>query len=91
MAKKTNIFREILTGSGNKLSSKRVFGGLSMLTALGCTLYLVLNEGGTDTVENLLMTIFISSISLLGLPSVTGIWKDTKINTNVKEEKEDEE
>ena len=43
---------------------------------------LVLKDGSNNVVENLLMTIFITSVSLLGLPAVTGIWKNSSITTN---------
>lgn len=83
--KNYNIFREIFSGTNGKLSAKRVFGGISMLTALGCTVYLVVKDGSNNVVENLLMTIFISSISLLGLPAVTGIWNGGSKMTTTKE------
>ena len=79
---KKNILREIFSGANGKLSAKRVIGGLAMFVALGCTIYLVIRDGSNDVVENLLMTIFITSVSLLGLPAVTGIWGKNSINVN---------
>lgn len=77
---KVNVIREIFSGANGKLSSKRVIGGIAMAVALGCTIYLVIRDGSNSVVENLLMTIFITSMSLLGLPAVTGIWGNSKIN-----------
>ena len=72
--------REIFSeGSTGKLSSKRVIGGIAMAVVLGCTTYLVIRDGSTDVVEDLLMTIFITSASLLGLPAIAGAWGKAKI------------
>lgn len=78
--KKQNILREIFSGANGKLSAKRVLGGVAMTVALLCTSWLVYKDGSNDVVENLLMTIFITSVSLLGLPAVTGVWNNSKIN-----------
>ena len=75
----SKILREIFSGANGKLSAKRVIGGIAMAVALTCTTILVFRDGSNDVVENLLMTIFITSVSLLGLPAVTGIWKNSKI------------
>jgi hypothetical protein len=48
-------------------------------------MWLVWSEGGTQVVENLLQTLMIMSAALLGISSVTGIWKKggkTEIKTN---------
>lgn len=72
--------REIFSEeSSGKLSSKRIIGGIAMAVVLGCTTYLVIRDGSTDVVENLLMTIFITSASLLGLPAITGAWGKSKL------------
>ena len=85
----SKILREIFSGVNGKLSAKRVIGGIAMAVALTCTVILVFRDGSNDVVENLLMTIFITSVSLLGLPAVTGIWKNSKIE--VGESRHDEE
>lgn len=86
---KKNVFREIFSGANGKLSAKRVIGGFAMIVALGCTTYLVISDGSNTVVENLLMTIFITSVSLLGLPAVTGVWGSSKINVGKQEEIEE--
>lgn len=80
------ILREIFSGANGKLSAKRVIGGIAMTVALACTTILVFRDGSNNVVENLLMTIFITSVSLLGLPAVTGIWGSSKVQTEHKEE-----
>lgn len=72
--------REIFSeGSTGKLSSKRVIGGIAMAVVLACTIYLVIRDGSTDVVEDLLMTIFITGASLLGLPAIAGAWGKSKV------------
>jgi hypothetical protein len=81
MAKFKQVMREIFSeGSTGMLSSKRVIGGISMAVVLACTTYLVIRDGSTDVVENLLMTIFITSASLLGLPAIAGAWGKSKLS-----------
>ena len=81
MATFKQIMREIFSdGSTGVLSSKRVIGGISMAVVLICTCYLVIRDGSTDVVENLLMTIFITSASLLGLPAIASAWGKAKVH-----------
>ena len=81
MATFKQILREIFSdGSTGVLSSKRVIGGISMAVVLICTCYLVIRDGSTDVVEDLLMTIFITSASLLGLPAIAGAWGKAKVH-----------
>lgn len=82
----SKILREIFSGANGKLSAKRVIGGIAMAVALGCTIYLVVRDGSNTVVENLLMTIFITSVSLLGLPAITSVWGNSKINVGKTEE-----
>lgn len=86
---KKNILREIFSGANGKLSAKRVIGGIAMAVALGCTIALVIRDGSNNVVENLLMTIFITSVSLLGLPAITSVWGNSKIQ--MAEQKESTE
>lgn len=85
------ILREIFSGANGKLSAKRVIGGFAMLVALTCTTILVFRDGSNTVVENLLMTIFITSVSLLGLPAITGIWGNSKVNVSNSKPEETEE
>lgn len=85
------ILREIFSGANGKLSAKRVIGGFAMFVALVCTTILVFRDGSNTVVENLLMTIFITSVSLLGLPAVTGIWGNNKVNVGNPSSGETEE
>lgn len=82
---------EIFSGANGKLSAKRVIGGIAMAIALGCTIYLVIRDGSNSVVENLLMTIFITSVSLLGLPAVTSVWGNSKLSVGKQIEEEPEQ
>lgn len=72
---KTNNFKEIISGENGKLSSKRIMGTVVLVMCLICTSWLVYKEGGTQVVENLLQTLMIMAAALLGISSVTSIWK----------------
>jgi hypothetical protein len=83
--KPTNKFREMVSGENGIISSKRVMGVVVLTICMICTMWLVWSEGGTQVVENLLQTLMIMSAALLGISSVTGIWKKggkTEIKTN---------
>lgn len=88
--KNKNILREIFSGANGKLSAKRVIGAIAMAVALGCTILLVIKDGSNSVVENLLMTIFITSVSLLGLPAITGIWGSSKVNASNKDQDDED-
>ncbi len=90
--KRDRTFKEFLwemLSEREYISSKRVAGMLMILTALGCTIYLAIKEGGSNTVEGLIQTAFIVGSSLLGLASVTSIWKGGRVMTSNIPEQED--
>ena len=68
-------------------SAKRVVGFLGYLVALACIVALTIREGGTVIVQDLIQTLLITSTSLLGLYSITSIWKRGKVSIE-KENKE---
>lgn len=85
--RKTNNFRELVSGENGILSSKRLMGVVILVICMICTCWLVYSEGGTQVVENLLQTLMIMAAALLGISSVTGIWKKGgtgQIKTEVK-------
>ena len=84
------FWREFFSENGIA-SSKRLIGGISMLVVLGCIIYLTITEGCTNCVEGLLQVVIITSCSLLGLSSVTSIWKNGRASINQEKKKEDEE
>ena len=72
---KHNNFREMISGSNGIISSKRVMGVVVLTVCMLCTCWLVWSEGGTAVVENLLQTLMIMAAALLGISSITSIWK----------------
>lgn len=80
--KNKGFFRQLVSGTNGVISSKRVMGILTLLVCLGCMIYLVISEGGTNVVENLLQTGMVMAASLLGISSVTSIWKGNQVSMN---------
>jgi len=68
------FLREVFSENGVG-SSKRILGTLMLIVCLVCVVYLVFSEGGTSVVENILITTTAVGAGLLGLSSVTSIWK----------------
>ena len=73
--KKQNTMREMISGENGIISSKRVMGVVVLTICMICTCWLVWAEGGTQVVENLLQTLMIMAAALLGISSITGIWR----------------
>lgn len=84
------FWREMFSENGIG-SSKRLVGSISMLVALGCIIYLTISEGCTNCVEGLLQVLIITACSLLGLSSVTSIWKSGRTSINQEKKKEEDE
>lgn len=74
------FFRQLVSGANGVVSSKRVMGMFVLLVCLACIIYLVIAEGGTGVVENLLQTGMVMAASLLGISSVTSIWKGNQVS-----------
>lgn len=72
--KNRSLIREALSEKGVG-SAKRVFGAIILLICLGCIVYLVIKEGATEHVTELLNTCLIIAAALLGISSITNIWK----------------
>jgi len=81
MAKnKQNAFRETFSASSGQLSSKRILGGLVLVVCLVFVIVQGVQEGVTDNIKDLLEIFIITSTTLLGITSVTNIWKNKKNN-----------
>lgn len=74
------FFKQLVSGANGIVSSKRVMGMLVLIVCLICMIYLVVSEGGTGVVENLLQTGMVMAASLLGISSVTSIWKGNQVS-----------
>lgn len=82
--KHNNAFKEMISGDNGFISSKRVVGIITLTVCLGCTIWLVISEGGTPVVESLLQTLMIMAAALLGISSITNIWKSGKHSKTAK-------
>lgn len=80
--KKPNVVKEIFSGSNGHLSSKRVLGGIVLISCLIFTIVQAVREGMTDNLKELFEWLIITSTALLGITSVTSIWKNKKPNSN---------
>lgn len=68
-------FKEIFCASNGYLSSKRVLGAIALLGCLGIVIGEAIVEGVTDNIKSLIEVLIITSTALLGITSVTSIWK----------------
>ena len=64
----------MLSGRG-EISAKRVLGMMMIITSQLCIIYLTIRYGNTATVQSLIETTMITGACLLGVTSVTSIWK----------------
>jgi hypothetical protein len=68
-------WREVFSEKGIG-SVKRVVGTFISVVSMGCIVYLTITAGPVMIVENLLQTSLITGAALLGLHSITSIWKN---------------
>lgn len=68
-------WREVFSEKGIG-SAKRVAGAFITVISMGCITYLTITAGPIMIVENLLQTSLITGAALLGLHSITSIWKN---------------
>jgi pheromone shutdown protein TraB len=76
--KKPFVLKEILSGESGHLSSKRVLGAIVLLTCLICIVVQASKEGITDNLKDLFEWLIITSTALLGITSISSIWKGKK-------------
>lgn len=65
---------------------KSTVGAIVFFVTMGCIVYLVVKEGGTETVDSLLTMAMIVSASLMGINSVADIFKRTDNRTITRNE-----
>lgn len=68
-------WREVFSEKGTG-SAKRVAGAFITVISMSCITYLTITAGPIMIVENLLQTSLITGAALLGLHSITSIWKN---------------
>lgn len=85
---KTSILKDILSGENGHLSSKRVLGAIVLIACLIFCIIEGAREGITDNIKELFEILIITSTALLGITSVTSIWKGTKTTKRTKIEED---
>lgn len=85
---KPNILRETFSSSSGHLSSKRILGGIVLISCLVFCIVQGAREGMTDNIKDLFEILIITSTTLLGITSVTNIWKGSKTTKRTKIEEE---
>lgn len=84
--KKVGILRETFSASSGHLSSKRILGGIVLISCLIFCIVQGVREGMTDNIKDLFEILIITSTTLLGITSVTSIWKGRNIKKTKIEE-----
>lgn len=75
---KINIIREIFSSEKGYLSSKRILGGIVLLTSLTFIVIEAAREGITDNIKDLFEWLILTSTGLLGISSITGAFSSRK-------------
>jgi len=76
-----SLIREALS-ENNVGSAKRLLGAIIIMICLGLICYFAIVEGATDNVKSLIETSLIIACALLGLSSITSIWKRDENSDN---------
>lgn len=84
--KKVGILRETFSASSGHLSSKRILGGIVLMACLIFCIVQGAREGMTDNIKDLFEILIITSTALLGITSVTSIWKGRVATKNEQDE-----
>lgn len=72
-----NFWKQVFSGANGYASSKRVLGGLCLLICMAVIIYLAIESKDSDNVKDLLEMMIGVSALLLGINSVTSIWRKT--------------
>lgn len=75
---KTGFWRETFSGPYGYLSSKRILGGIVLIVCLFFIVFQALQEGITDNIKELFEWLIITSSTLLGITSITNIFRNNK-------------
>ena len=85
-------FKEVLIGAfcENGIgSAKRIIGAIMVIGVMFCTIWSCINFGMTENVKSVIETEIITAGGLLGITSITNIWRK-KITVEDKNENEEE-
>lgn len=85
-------FKDIMLGafSENGIgSAKRIIGAIIVIGVMFCTIWSCINYGMTDNIKSVIETEIITAGGLLGITSITNIWRKKIEVVDKEEEKED--
>lgn len=77
------ILREIFSAASGRLSSKRVCGFIGVISCIILNWYCIINNVEAPEITK---TIFLGSCSLIGVDSVTSIWKKNEQGSQESDE-----
>ncbi len=90
---KAKNFKEVLIGAfceNGVGSGKRIIGAFIVLGVVFCTIWACIHEGMTDNIKSIVETEILTAGGLLGIASVTSIWKKKyTVDEEETEKKED--
>lgn len=69
-------FKTIFQANSGGYSSKRIFGALGFTSVIGIAIYCTITEHQSPSIA---IDIIYSSVALLGVDSITSIWKEKKV------------
>jgi hypothetical protein len=78
MSKLGSNIKEIFSGPYGFLSSKRILGAIVLMSCLVFIIYQSIQEGITDNIKELFEWLIITSSTLLGITSITNVFKNNK-------------
>ena len=78
--KEIGFWKQVFSGSNGVASSKRILGAFCLLVCTGIITYLAITQKDSDNVKDLIELLIGISALLLGISSVTGIWKKSPTN-----------
>jgi hypothetical protein len=81
-----NFWRQVFSGANGYASSKRILGAFCLLVCVGLIIYLAIVSKDSDNVKNLIEMMMGVSALLLGINSVTSIWRKSPEKKSKKED-----
>ena len=78
--KENGFWKQVFSGANGYASSKRILGAFCLLVCAGTIVYLAVTSKDSDNVKDLIEMLMGVSALLLGISSVTGIWKKAPTN-----------
>ena len=79
-----SFWREAFSGASGYASSKRILGAFCLLVCVGLIVFLTITSKDSNNVKDLIELLIGVSALLLGINSITGIWKKLPTNNDNK-------